>query len=257
MAKLGGRILKLRERNGLSQEKLSKMIGVKRITLSKIENNDRKITADELIKFSKVFNMTIDQIINPGHEPKIKILKSKNDKENKEIPIRVNIPQSNVNKFKQVLLYILNKVGSKPNIGQTVIYKLLYFIDFNYYEKYEEQLIGAKYIKNHHGPTPIEFKKITEQMINDKEIEKVNSEYFDYPQTKYLPRKRPDLSVLNGRELETIDNVLDKLSDMNANQISDFSHRDVPWIVTVDQEPIEYETVFYRAPEYSVREDYE
>ena len=25
-----------------------------------------------------------------------------------------------------------------------VLYKILYFIDFDYYEKYEEQLVGAK-----------------------------------------------------------------------------------------------------------------
>jgi len=30
----------------------------------------------------------------------------------------------------------------------TVLYKILYFIDFDYYEKYEEQLMGALYIKN-------------------------------------------------------------------------------------------------------------
>lgn len=33
-------------------------------------------------------------------------------KENKT-DIRINIPQENINKFKQVLLYILNKVGAK------------------------------------------------------------------------------------------------------------------------------------------------
>ncbi len=46
-------------------------------------------------------------------------------------------------KFKEVLLYILGKVGSLPNVGETVIYKLLYFIDFDYFEMYEEQLIGS------------------------------------------------------------------------------------------------------------------
>ena len=61
-------------------------------------------------------------------------------------------------------MYVLSKVGSKPNVGESVLYKLLYFIDFNYYEKYEEQLIGATYIKNHYGPTPIEFVKIVEDM---------------------------------------------------------------------------------------------
>jgi hypothetical protein len=63
--------------------------------------------------------------------------------------IRIDVPQKNLKKFKEVLLYILEKVGGKPNVGMTVLYKLLYFIDFDYYEKFEEQLIGATYIKNH------------------------------------------------------------------------------------------------------------
>jgi len=167
--------------------------------------------------------------------------------------LRINVPQKNLQKFKEVLLYILDKVGSKQNIGETVIYKLLYFIDFDYYEKYEEQLIGAQYQKNKYGPTPVEFAKIAERMIDDREIEKVKSKYFDFPQTKYLPLRKSDLSKLNAAELHTIEDVLNRLSDMNAAQISEYSHNDVPWRTTKDGEIIEYEAVFYRTIPYSVR----
>ena len=135
-----------------------------------------------------------------------------------------------------------------------MIYKLLYFIDFDFYEKYEEQLIGATYVKNHYGPTPIEFKKIVRKMIDDQEIITVKDSYFSYPQTKYLPKRKADLSGLRANESELIDSVLNKLSDMNATQISDYSHNDVPWLTTEDGKIIEYEAVFYRTPMYSVRE---
>jgi hypothetical protein len=80
--------------------------------------------------------------------------------------VRIHIPQKNIEKFKQVLLYVLNKVGAKPNVGQTVIYKLLYFIDFDYYEKYEKQLMGLTYMKNTFGPTPMEFKSVVDEMFD-------------------------------------------------------------------------------------------
>ena len=83
-------------------------------------------------------------------------------KKKESMEIRVN--KEDAEKFKQVLLYILNKVGAKPNVGETVIHKLLYFIDFDYYEKYEENLMGATYIKNHHGPTSVSLVKIIEDM---------------------------------------------------------------------------------------------
>jgi uncharacterized phage-associated protein len=157
-----------------------------------------------------------------------------------------------VSKFKEVLLYVLKQVGSKPNVGESVLYKLLYFIDFDYYEKYEEQLMGATYIKNRYGPTPKEFAKIVQQMKN-KDLIVVETKYFKYPQRKYLPLREPDLSVLNARELSTIDSVLEKLSNKNAADISLYSHNDVPWLTTQDANVIDYESVFYRTPAYSVR----
>lgn len=253
--RLGKRIKKLRDQLGISQQRLADLLGVSRPTISQIENVERKLSADELIKLSDIFNISVEHLLGLKKEPQITVGKTgKREKVKPKPSIRVNVPQKNIEKFKEVLLYMLNKVGSKPNIGETVIYKILYFIDFDFYEKYEEQLIGATYIKNHYGPTPQEFKKIVEKMIKDGEIIKIDSKYFEYPQTKYLPLRKPDLSGLKANEMEVIDDVLNKLSDMNAFQISEYSHNDVPWLTTEDQGIIEYEAVFYRTPPYSVRE---
>jgi uncharacterized phage-associated protein len=202
--------------------------------------------------FAKFFNITSDILIDLEKDITVN-LDNKSEKTTKpKAEIRINVPQKNLNKFKEVLLYILNKVGSKPNVGESVLYKLLYFIDFDYYEKYEEQLIGATYIKNNYGPTPKEFIKIIGEM-EGKEISRVESQYFQYPQTKYLPLRNPDLSELKAYELRMIDSVLEKLSDMNATEISEYSHKDVPWLTTEEGKIIEYESVLYRTPTYSAR----
>ena len=168
--------------------------------------------------------------------------------------IRISVPQKNLNKFKEVLLYVLSKVGGKPNVGETVLYKLLYFIDFDYYERYEEQLVGATYIKNHHGPTPVEFKSIVGEMIRNGEIAQVARKYFNYPQRKYLPIRESDLTKLkDARELQHIYEVLARLGDKNATELSEYSHEDVPWIIAKDGKPLDYEAVFYRTPKTSVR----
>ena len=252
MVELGQRTAELRKRAGISQQRLAEMMGVSRTTITQIENGKRKVSADELARLSEIYNLSVDNLLFSKEEPEV-IFAEKQEEKEMESPIRINVPQRNLEKFKEVLLYILNKVGSKPNIGETVLYKLLYFADFDFYEKYEEQLIGATYIKNRYGPTPIEFEKIVAEIM-DKEIIKVKSKYYDYPQRKYLPLRKADLSKLRANEIEVIDKVLDKLSDMNANQISDYSHDDVPWLTTEDNEVIEYESVFYRTPIYSVRE---
>ncbi len=250
---LGLRIKAFREAAKINQHELAKRLGISRPTVSQIENGERKVAADELIKLSEIFNLSVNGLLDLEKQPKVVLLQDKEERKVKT-QIRINVPQKNSAKFKEVLLYILEKVGSKSNVGEGVVYKLLYFIDFNFYEKYEEQLIGATYQKNHFGPTPIEFKKIIDKMIADKELVQVESSYFSYPQTKYLPLRKPDLAKLKANEIAVIDHVLHRLSDMNASQISEYSHNDVPWLTTEDGGIIEYESVFYRTAPYSVRE---
>ena len=252
MVSIGQRIKVLRKAVGMSQERLSELLNMSRPTVSQIENEDRKVSAEDLKKLADIFNTSADSILNPQKSPTVSV-KERRAAYKTSPQIRINIPQKNFEKFREVLLYILNEVGAKPNIGETALYKLLYFIDFDYYETYEEQLIGATYIKNRYGPTPIEFAKLIEKILN-KDLIRVKDKYFDYPQTKYLPLRKADLLKLSGREIELIDNVLDRLSDMNAAQISDYAHNDVPWLTTDDGELIEYESVFYRTPPYSLRE---
>lgn len=254
--KLGRMVRKLRGGLGLSQDELATKMKLPRPAISQIESGRRKVSADELLRLSEMLNAPLGQLMGVDPIPEVSIVKDSSAAASaaKHTEMRISVPRKNLAKFREVLLYILNKVGSKPNIGEAVLYKLLYFSDFNFYEKYEEQLIGATYIKNHYGPTPLEFKKLMEKMSENREVMRVKSSYFNFPQTKYLPLRPPDLSEMSARELEVINQVLNRLSDMNATQISEYSHKDVPWLTAEDGQKIEYESVFYRTPEYSVRE---
>ncbi|MBA7564350.1 hypothetical protein ES708_06013 [subsurface metagenome] len=248
---LGFKVKKLREKINISQSSLAEVLDVDRVTISKIENGERKIYAEEIKKLSEYFNISSDVLLDLKEDIEV-IIEKNTTKQKPKKEIRISIPQKNLQKFKEVLLYILNKIGAKPNIGESVLYKLLYFIDFDFYEKYEEQLIGATYIKNHYGPTPREFIKIVKEM-EGKDLIKVKDSYFKHPQTKYLSKRESDLTLLKAHEIKMIDSVLDRLSDMNAIEISNYSHKDVPWLTTNNGEIIDYESVFYRTKPYSVR----
>lgn len=58
--------------------------------------------------------------------------------------IRNNKPKLDEKKAKQVILYLLNKIGP---MSKEKLFCLLYFIDFDYYEKYECHIMGFTYIK--------------------------------------------------------------------------------------------------------------
>jgi len=251
---LGKFILEQRKKHNLTQEFLASKIGVSRPTYVQIEQGERDITISEAKKLADVFGIDFDDFVR-GRDGSISTEIRKIDRKEKteKQEIRISVPQENLEKFKEVLLYILSKVGGKPNVGEAVIYKLLYFIDFDFYEKFEEQLVGATYIKNHYGPTPIKFKAVVDDMIQSGEIVKVEGKYFNYPQRKYLPVRRPNLDILSGREIEHIDDVLARLSDKNAKEMENYSHEDIPWKTAESGKPLSYESVFYRDERYSVR----
>lgn len=248
---IGNFIQELRKKHNLTQGFLASKIDVSRPTFIQIERGERDLTITEAKRLAGIFELSLEDFLAKKDSKRKVVLEKEKTIKSPEATIRVQ--RKDVDKFKQVLLYILEKVGSKPNVGETVLHKLLYFIDFDYYEKFEENLMGATYIKNHHGPTSIELGKIIKEMQEKKEIEAVNSRYFKFDQKKYLPLKHSNLDTFSAQEKEHIDDVLARLADKNAKEIESYSHGDIPWLSTEDGQELSYESVFYRDDHYSVR----
>lgn len=252
---IGERITALRKMKGLSQEDLAKSVKISRPSLAQIELGNRSVNILELQKLSLILEFSLDDFmskdfsVSKGVEGKEEKKAKKASKEEE----RISVPTLQVSKFKNVLLYILERCAGKPNVGETVLYKLLYFSDFNYYELYEEHLTGAKYRKLPYGPVPQKLDSIIGQMIEKGKLQRVKTEYHGYPQTRYLPLEKADLTTLKASEKEIIDRVIEQMSDWSAAMLSNYSHGDKPWKASKDGEEINYELAFYRRPPYSIR----
>jgi len=160
----------------------------------------------------------------------------------------------NKEKMKQVIHYIVHKCQDKPNFGKTVLYKLVYFSDFNHYEIYETLITNETYIKRQHGPIPSHFDDCCDELKQDNKIDNEDVLVITRARNRHFSLKEPDTSLLSIEELEVIDNAIDDYSHMNAKEISDYSHGDKPWRVAEYLEPLDPEFVFYRDDEYSVRD---
>ncbi len=174
----------------------------------------------------------------------------------KKMKIKKRKVKGNLNKekMKETLLYICQRCSSLPHFGKTVLYKLLYFCDFDFYEKYEKFLIGESYRKIEKGPAPVHYDMIIKELKGEGRIKILQTKYYELSQEKPIPLIEPDLSKLSAQELDLINDEIDRLSKMNATQISEYSHKDLPFEATKGKEILNYELVFYRSPEYSVRE---
>lgn len=249
---IGQRITALRKVKGLSQEDLAKTVKISRPSLAQIELGNRSLDILELQKLSMVLEFSLDDFMSKDFSPSLEVALNE-EKKDKEVGERVSVPTLKLSKFKNVLLYILERCAGKPNVGETVLYKLLYFSDFNHYELYEEHLTGAKYRKLAFGPVPQNLDTIINQMIDNGQLQRVKTDYHGLTQTRYLPLVKADLTELRASEKEIIDKVIEQLSDWSAAAISNYSHKDMPWLASKEGEEINYEFVFYRDAPFTVR----
>lgn len=236
-----------RKLSHLSQSAVAQTLGISRPTYTKLEQGDSKPTEAQKAILASLFGLSQDTF-EKNVAPKNVVSTDMRIKE---------IPRENIEKFKQVLLYVVSKVGNRPNIGQTALYKLLYFIDFDYYERYQQYLIGATYIKNTHGPSPVSFAKIARDLETQGKLVGVNSKYFNYDQKKYMVTSESEVSLLTAQELKHIDDELGRLASKSARELSNLSHIDTPWRVAGEKEILNYRHVFYRPDETTVANEYE
>ena len=70
-------------------------------------------------------------------------------------------------KYKQVILYLCAKLGKEVR-GKKKLAKLLYFVDFDFFEKNEKYFTGDKYKALPMGPFPVSMEAITKEMVKEK-----------------------------------------------------------------------------------------
>lgn len=249
---VGQRISELRRIKGLSQEILAKSVKMSRSSLAQIELGNRGLDITELYELSIILGFSLDDFMSESFvtaQPEASDIQ-KNDPQPE---VRISVPVLEVDKLKNILLYMLEQCAGKPNVGETVLYKLLYFSDFNYYELYEAHLTGSIYRKLPYGPVPQKLDAVIRQMIEAGQLQRVKTEYHGYPQTRYLPLEKADLTQLKASEKDVIDKVVEQMSDWSAAALSQYSHKDMPWLATKDGAEINYELAFYREAPFSVR----
>ncbi len=249
---IGKKIAGLRKQKDYSQEDLSKILQIPRSSVAQIELGKRNLLVTELIKLSEAFGFSLDKFLSMEYKSKTKI-----EAVEEPVPVmqemRVSVPILKEKKMRNILLYILERCGGKPNVGETVLYKLLYLSDFNFYEVYEEHLTGILYRKLPFGPVPQKLEPVIIKMIEKGELQRFKTEYHGYLQTRYIPLIKSDLKEMTAAEKYIIDRVIDRFSDWPASAISDYSHKDMPWKATEDGDIIDYELAFYRESPFSER----
>jgi len=157
-----------------------------------------------------------------------------------------NMPKISEKKYKEVIFYLAQKLGGVIK-GKKKLAKLLYFVDFDFFEKFQKSLTGDIYKALPMGPFPITMEKVLTDMVDEKKITiKFEKEKADYNPTEiYKVEKKMEVNF-SKEEQRILDRVVLKYGHLSGKQLEDLSHAEAPYIGTAPNQEIAYELSFYR-----------
>lgn len=157
-------------------------------------------------------------------------------------------------KLKAVLHFVVAATAD-AEVYKTHLFKILYFADFNFYEKHYELLTGEVYAKLERGPAPRHFDEVAGELEKEGLIQREAVNFpTGYSGERFVALKEPNYKF-SADELAEIKYAIEKCAKMTANEVSEYSHGDTPWHVAKPNESLDPGYVFYRLPEYAVTED--
>jgi hypothetical protein len=151
-------------------------------------------------------------------------------------------------KFREALVYVCTRCSDAKNWGMVKLLKILFFADFESYERRGETITGAAYYKLRQGPVPTDTKSLQDQMIADGDIGIEVRQVIDYHEKRPVALREPDMGVFSGEEVRIIDQMIEWIKPMTAKRVSDVSHRHIGWQIVEMGQKIPYEMALLTQP---------
>ena len=153
----------------------------------------------------------------------------------------------NKEKYKAVILFLANKIQN-CTLGKVKLMKLLYYADFDFFEKTDKSITNDVYVRLPLGPVPQNAEEIIDEMVSDGliKIERQRMSVGMNDRLLIIPLKGMNLALLSKEEIEMLENVSQKWEKFSGNEMRDASHGEAPWIATKPNCIIDYNLAYYR-----------
>ena len=158
----------------------------------------------------------------------------------------------NRKKYQNAILYLCRKLKGELR-GKKKLAKLLYFVDFDLYEKEQRSLTGDVYKAYPKGPLPSALNEVVSAMVKGKtlKIDSVQEWGDEYAPTEvYRCLVEPDTSVFEAGELRMLDRIVKKYGNLNGEQLAQLSHAEAPYVAAEPYEEIPFEFTYYRGTDF-------
>lgn len=152
----------------------------------------------------------------------------------------------NKEKLQNAILYFA-KYSKPKTVGKTKLAKLLYYLDFDHFEKHLEPVTRAVYKNKERGPMPDDFYSQLNEMRHKGKIgiKKIKTNY-EKDMELIIPLVEPNLSVFTEDEIKTLKTVIGKWKDATGKHMTNESHKESPWKGTRRNEVVPYQLAIHR-----------
>src|SRR5450759_2012975 len=100
----------------------------------------------------------------------------------------------NAGKFKDLLLYICERLSDDPTFGETKLNKTLFFSDFKAFRVLGTSITGADYQKNRYGPTARLYTVMRDELLSADQLRVELRPVVDHVQDVLSPHNiKPNL----------------------------------------------------------------
>lgn len=248
----------IRKKYGITQNELSRLLGVGGATLSRYENGalQDKAYDSQLKLISDPRNMLKMVRENSELFGKVRaaLLISQLERAVKnEYPIErcleeifggtaksiyTGYQSFDFNKLLNCILFFC-----KDGLLKTKINKYLFYADFKHFKEYTIGITGATYVHLPLGPVPNNYEVYLSSFVNEGYL---GIEEIFYPDPniigeKYISIEKSLLSDFSDSEIKVLSTVKEFFKDFTAKGISEYSHEEKAYRDTAEQSPISYE----------------
>ena len=253
----------IREKYGLSQRALSRLLGWGEITIHRYENGAIQDNVhDSLLRFIEdPENMQRLSEANRNKLPSYVVARLENKiasflEEDKEQAFQVSFEryvshqhvdstsgfkEYDLEKLENMILYLVKRLDG---VLKTKLNKLLWYCDFLNFKETSLSISGSQYLRLQYGPVPNNYDFITDMMRDEGLLDKMEVIFnarAGVVGEEFTALAEPQEDMFSEKELQVMNFVADTFRNYTSKRIMDKSHQETAYTKCEDGDIISYE----------------
>lgn len=237
-----------RERFGLNQLQMSKVLGLGVNMIRNYENGEMPSVSNatllNVIRDPKVFHELFEQRIGllemsaarrKKIQQKLQQLIHKDSEPSRNCLPVVEVPDEfsgyalpNFEKLTFMVIYFLDKLDF---LFKVKLNKLLFYSDFLHFQQSGKSISGIPYIAIKMGPVPEKYAHLYASMVDEEylDVQELPSQEFDQTLERMIPIQKFQPALFTQAEIDTLEWVYQKLGFKSREQLVELSHEEKCW----------------------------